>query len=144
MVRGAAALGGAPQLEHPTGQGPQKQPYLILRYAAAPKTSTTTTMTVTVMATMLPAEGASERVALSRPESQPHSTHPTPQLLPIHPCQPSLVRGGHIPSLLPKAPVDDAGHPYIFRNDSLPIKAGQGGFGIKHSWALLEDYGLAP
>lgn len=37
-------------------QGPAEgQPYLILRYAAAPKTSTTTTMTVTVMATMLPA-----------------------------------------------------------------------------------------
>lgn len=38
-------------------------PYLILRYAAAAKTSTTSTMTVTVMATMLPAGSSRESSA---------------------------------------------------------------------------------
>lgn len=111
LVRGAAALGG--------GGAPRKQPYLILRYAAAPKTSTTTTMTVMVMATMLPVESPSERAALSLPKSQSRSTQPAPRLLPIHPCQPSLV-GGNIPSPLPKAPVEDAGHICIFAMASFP------------------------
>lgn len=101
------------------GGAPRKQPYLILRYAAAPKTSTTTTMTVMVMATMLPVESPSERAALSLPKSQSRSTQPAPRLLPIHPCQPSLV-GGNIPSPLPKAPVEDAGHICIFAMASFP------------------------
>lgn len=96
-----------------------KQPYLILRYAAAPKTSTTTTMTVMVMATMLPVEGPSVRAVLS---PQPHSTHPSCSQ---HTFAKSPLMEGNFPSLLPKGAMKAAGHALYFHR--------AGGFGIRHS-----------
>lgn len=74
--------GCSPPCRHPLPKmaprsAPKKQPYLILRYAAAPKTSTTTTMTVAVMATMLPVGKGAIRKGSAQQSPNPHR-HPHP------------------------------------------------------------------